>query len=278
MKNRSSEIVLQGQISHDEFCQAIERLPEGGTLCLKQAIVRLHEPVTISKSLHIEGDNCDSSWIVGKALPFGLLFQGAGPWSLRHFSVAQCGVKVEDGQLDAEGCRFAHNAQGVGIQIEGNTRGRLAQCQAVGNDQGIVLAGRCDLLISENRCLENRDGIVFQDQARGAALKNDCQGNSGHGIWVTALARPVLDADFREELPKPKRPEPNPEPEEEDEDEDEDEDAFEQLLGKGLEDGAVTLEDIQEAFEGYGLTPDVFDLLVERLADEGIEVVNEDEG
>lgn len=273
MKNRSPEIVLQGQVSHQQFCQAIERLPEGGRLRLERAMVRLHEPVSLSKALHLEGDDWDLSWIVGTGLEFGLIFDGAGPWRLSNFSVAECGVRVKSGQIAAEGCRFAHNAGGVGIQIEGRTRGRLAHCEAIGNLQGIVLAGHCDLLITQNRCQHNRDGIVFQDLARGAALKNDCQGNSDHGLWVFGLARPVLDADFRSAPSKPKKPEPEPE----ESLEEEDEDAFEQLLSKGLEDGAVTLEDIEQAFEDYGLTAELFDLLVERLADEGIEVVGDEE-
>ena len=95
-------------------------------------------------------------------------------------------------------------------------------------------------------------------------MKNDCR------IWVTALAKPILDGDFLAQPAKINKPPAEPEP---DLEEEEDEDAFEQLLSKGLEDGAVTLEDIQEAFEEYGLTPDMFDLLVMRLADEGIEVV-----
>jgi len=259
--------ILQGQISHQQFQQVLQALPEGGTLRLERVQVRLQETILVSKSLHIQGDHRDLSWIVGKGLEFGLIFQGAGPWSLGNFSLAQCGLKVEDGRISVDACRFAHHAAGAGILMEGHARGRLAHCEAIGNLQGIVLSGHCDLLVSENRCLENGDDIVFQDHARGAALKNDGR------VWVTALARPTLDADFRAELPKPKKPEAAPEPEPEEEDED----AFEQLLSKGLEEGAVTLEDIQEAFEEYGLTPDMFDLLVMRLADEGIEVVSEDD-
>ena len=259
--------ILRGPISHQEFSQAIQCLPDGGTLRLERAQVRLEAPITVSKPLNLEGDHRDLSWIVGTGLPFGLIFRGSGPWSLLNVSVARCGLKVEDGRIAVKDCRFAHNAQGVGIHIEGKARGQLAHCETVGNLQGIVLAGQCDMLITENCCQENGDDIVFQDHARGAALKNEGR------IWVTALAKPILDGDFLARPAKLKKPEAAPEPELEEEDED----AFEQLLSKGLEDGAVTLEDIQEAFEEYGLTPDMFDLLVIRLADEGIEVVSDED-
>ena len=254
-----SQVYLEGELTDLDLTQAIDQLEIGGTIRI-DGIIRLSQQVLIRKALHLEGTHRDASWIVGEGLGFGIVFKGKGQRSLSRLSVAECGLKVHGGRFQASRCRFSHHAAGSGLQIQSDTRGRISQCEALGNFHGIVLGGSSDMLITYNRCHQNTDGIVFQDKARGAALKNDCQNNSGHSVRVTGLARPILDEDFR-----PGEKPPRKEPAEED-------DPFEELIARGIQDGTVSLEDIREAFNAYSLPPEVFDRLVERLAEEGIEV------
>jgi parallel beta-helix repeat protein len=263
-------VTLSGELSDTDLMRAINQLENGGTVRIA-GVIRLSQQVIIRKSLRLEGSHRDASWIVGEGLGFGLVFRGKGERSLHNLSVAECGVKVHNGRFQASRCRFSHHAAGSGLHIQSETRGRISKCEAVGNFQGIVLAGASDMLVTYNRCHQNTDGIVFQDKARGAALKNDCHDNSGHSIWVMGLARPILDVDFRpEEAPPRKVAEKPVEPIEE-------EDPLEELIARGIQEGSVTLDDIREAFQAYSLPPEVFDSLVERLAEEGIEVEPEDD-
>lgn len=261
MAKKPHEVTLQGELSDVDLIWAVDCLESGGTIRI-EGVVRLNQQVVIRKALRLEGLNRDASWIVGEGLGFGIVFKGKGLRTLYRLSVAECGVKVAGGRFQASRCRFSHHATGSGLQIQSDTRGRISQCEAVGNFQGIVLAGSSDMLVTYNHCRQNTDGIVFQDKARGAALKNDCQENSGHSIWVMGLARPILDEDFRPaEVPPRKVAEPL-----------EEEDPLEELIARGTQEGSVTLEDIREAFHAHSLPPEVFDSLVERLAEEGIEV------
>lgn len=270
MAKKLELVTLRGELTDLDLTSAIERLESGGTILI-EGVVRLSKQVVIHKSLRLEGVHRDASWIVGDGLGFGLVFRGQGTRCLSRLSVAECGVKVHAGRFQASRCRFTHHAAGSGLQIQNTTRGRISQCEALGNFQGIVLAGASDMLVTFNRCHQNTDGIVFQDKARGAALKNDCRENSGHGIWVRGLARPVLDEDFRPDDAAP------PEVVENAPQMSEDEDPFEELIARGIQDGTVTLADIREAFNAYSLSPEVFDNLVERLAEEGIEVESEED-
>ena len=266
-----SQVTLQGELTDADLTRAIEQLESGGTIRI-EGIIRLTQQVLIRKALHLEGTHRDASWIVGEGLGFGIVFKGKGQRSISRLSVAECGLKVHGGRFRASRCRFSHHAAGSGLQIQSDTRGRISKCEAVGNFQGIVLGGSSDMLVTYNRCQQNTDGIVFQDKARGAALKNDCQDNSGHAVWVMGLARPVLDEDFRPAPPEPPRPAPEKPPEPV-----EDDDPFEELIARGIQDGTVSLDDIREAFNAYSLPPEVFDSLVERLAEEGIEVEPEED-
>lgn len=266
MAKKVERVLLQGELSDEDLTRAIDGLESGGTVRI-EGVVRLSRQVVVRKSVHLEGSHRDASWIVGEALGFGLVFKGKGQRSMARLSVAECGVKVQGGRFQASRCRFSHHSGGSGLQIQGDTRGRISQCEASGNFQGLVLGGSSDMLVTFNRCQENTDGIVFQDKARGAALKNDCAGNLGHSVWVRGLAKPVLDQDFRSSETATARPK---KVEEED-------DPFEELIARGVQDGTVTLDDIREAFNAYSLPPEVFDSLVERLAEEGIEVEPEED-
>lgn len=270
MAKKLDQVILRGELTDTDLSGAVDKLESGGTIRI-EGVLRLNRQVVIHKSIRLEGVNRDASWIVGEGLGFGLVFKGRATRCLYRLSVAECGVKVHGGRFQASRCRFSHHAAGSGLRINGATRGRISQCEVLGNFQGIVLAGASDLLVTWNRCQQNTDGIVFQDKARGAALKNDCRQNSGHGIWVRGLARPILDEDFRpQEAHTPAAAEKTTEPVEE-------EDPFEELIARGIQEGSVTLEDIREAFNAYSLSPEVFDSLVERLAEEGIEVESEED-
>jgi parallel beta-helix repeat protein len=270
MTQKLSQLTLSGELSDEDLVRALDTLESGGKLRI-EGVVRLGKPVQIRKSVHIEGSHRDASWIVGEGLGYGLVFKGKGERSLDRLSVAECGVKVQGGRFRASRCRFSHHAGGSGLQMQSQTRGRVSRCEATHNFQGIVLTGNSDVLLTFNHCHQNTDGIVFQDKARGAALKNDCSQNRDHSIWVMGLARPILDQDFRppEPAPKTEPPASAPEPEEED--------PFEELVARGIQDGKVSLDDIREAFNAYCLPPAVFDSLVERLAEEGIEVEPEED-
>ncbi|MBN9420343.1 MAG: right-handed parallel beta-helix repeat-containing protein [Candidatus Eremiobacteraeota bacterium] len=270
MAKKVERVTLQGELTDEDLLGAIERLESGGTVRI-EGVVRLTRQVQIRKAVHLEGSHRDASWIVGEGLGYGLVFKSKGERSLRGLSVAECGVKVHGGRFQASRCRFSHHSGGSGLKIQGDARGRISRCEARGNFQGIVLGGASDMLVTFNRCQENTDGIVFQDKARGAALKNDCQDNLGHSIWVMGLARPILDEDFRPSetaAPRPRKV-AAPAPEEDD--------PFEELIARGIQDGTVSLDDIREAFNAYSLPPEVFDSLVERLAEEGIEVEPEED-
>ncbi len=270
MTKKLEQVTLSGELTDADLTRAIDRLESGGTIHI-EGVVRLSKQVVIHKALRLQGVNRDASWIVGEGLGFGLVLKGQGMRSLDRLSVAECGVKVQGGRFQASRCRFTHHAAGSGLHIKNKTRGRISQCEALGNFQGIVLAGASDMLVTFNRCHQNTDGIVFQDQARGAALKNDCRENSGHGVWVRGLARPILDEDFRPEPAPPREAlEKSTEPVEE-------VDPLEELIARGSQEGTVTLQDIREAFNAYSLSPEVFDSLVERLAEEGIEVKPEED-
>ena len=272
MARKLQQVTLRGELSDVDLMRALESIESGGTIHI-EGVVRLSQQVVVRKSLRLQGLNRDASWIVGEGLGFGLVFKGRGLQGLDRLSVAECGVKVHGGRFQASRCRFSHYAGGSGLLVQSQTRGRISQCEAVGNFQGIVLAGASDMLVTYNRCHQNTDGIVFQDKARGAALKNDCQGNSGHGVWVTGLARPILDEDFRPQAAPPRAAKKPTGPIQSIEEED----PLEELIARGIQDGSVSLEDIREAFNAYSLPPEVFDSLVERLAEEGIEVEPEDD-
>lgn len=270
MSQKLEQLTLRGELNEVDLTSAVERVESGGTIRI-EGVVRLSKQLVIHKSIRLEGSHRDASWIVGEGLGFGVVFKGQGTRSLDRLSVAECGVKVSGGRFQASRCRFAHHAGGSGLHIQNATRGRISRCEALGNFQGIVLGGASDMLVTDNRCHQNTDGIVFQDKARGAALKNDCRENSGHGLWVTGLAKPILDEDFRpREVAATKVPEEPAEPVEE-------EDPVEELIARGIQDGTVTLEDIREAFQAYSLSPEAFDSLVKRLAEEGIEVEPEED-
>ena len=266
-----SEISLQGNLTEVDLADAVARLREGGTLRLNRTMLRMHNPLCIEKPLTLVGQDMDSSWVVGpgKGEDFAVILRGPGPWFLRNLSVAQCGIKVEGGEIDVCKCRFAHCSSGPGLHIEGSSSGRVDDCEFLANRSGIVLAGQSDILVTGNLCHENVDGIAFQDRARGAVLNNRLRGNTGRGLSVNGLARPIRQQDLEsEERPALVTPKPRLEGLET---------VLKQLIAKGRRTGQLSHDEINEALQFLQMTPDQFDLVLEAMVHEGIEIVDDED-
>lgn len=200
------------EMSDLEFRRLLEDTPDGGLLRLGRCVVRVDQPVTISKSIRIWGDGPEASRLLYRGLPpanSGILhFSGQGFWRLMGLSIGfdseeeaaedySCyAVSVDDGEIECLECRF-HGARNVGLEINGDTVGHVSSCEFDSNMYGIWADGKSSVNIVKNRLHHNSDdGMVMAGESKCRVAQNESFENEGCGVFVFRDACPTLERNI----------------------------------------------------------------------------------
>ena len=201
------------EISDSEFRRMLEETPEGGLLRLGRCVVRVEQPIAISKSIRILGEGADASQILFKGFPAdksGILhFSGGGSWRLIGLSVGfdsgdedmpedyGCyAVSVDDGEIECLECRF-HGSLNVGLEVNGDTVGYVSGCEFDHNMYGIWADDQCAVHFVKNRLHHHTDdGMVLAGDTQCRVAQNESFENEGCGIFVFREAHPILERNI----------------------------------------------------------------------------------
>jgi len=217
-----------GTGDYSSLKEAIAHVPTGATITLAPGTYIQTEPLLITKSVRLIGEDMETTVIVGtqgecvlKASVTGTLYlegigfryEGEGPADV---------VVVRAQEMEIISCSFtgaignSSRMSWAGLMIVGETEGVVRHCLANNNRGegitvgeaaavtveactcsdnsgcGIAYIGSAEGLIRENFCENNgQAGIAVGEQASPQVSSNLCSGNN-YGIWVIQLATPTL--------------------------------------------------------------------------------------
>jgi len=188
MKARGELVVRDGE----SIQSAIERVPEGGVIRLKEG--RWEENLVIEKSLTLCGAGKENTSIRVGSSEGEQSFYIAAPEKgkeirvcLRDLSLSgapEWGVTAEEGvHLSLQRCALSENK--VGLMLASDARASLDECLIYKNDLGITLWEDSKITIRRSTFIENNDGV---DLGNREAL---IEGSSfrGHEVAIGGSAR-----------------------------------------------------------------------------------------
>ncbi|GIW43867.1 MAG: hypothetical protein KatS3mg077_1149 [Candidatus Binatia bacterium] len=190
--------------------EAVQRSEPGTTLFLKAGSHRLAYPLVIDKPLTLNGEGIESTYIVCGVEECVVQYSGNGLFSASDIAFVHEGtswgevVRASNGEVSFIRCRFTGAVSieggqrgGSGLWLYGTTRGRVANCEATGNQiVGIRVSERAQPRLEGNTCEGNKGpGIAYFGSAAGVACQNTCAGNGEGGIYVGEQAQPRLEAN-----------------------------------------------------------------------------------
>jgi parallel beta-helix repeat protein len=202
----------------------------GDILRLKAGEHRLSDPLEIDKPLSLIGEGSGNTRVLCDGEAHVVKLVGDGPFALYDLSFEHLGsrgadvVEVSGGGISIRGCRFTGGVEeenisrGAGLILSNDTRGVVANCEAVQNESigiavsdwaeptleantcqgnglsGIVVSGQAQPTLETNTCEGNSSGgIGYLDSAAGTARHNTCRANDIFGIVLMQHAKPVLE-------------------------------------------------------------------------------------
>jgi parallel beta-helix repeat protein len=212
----------------DELIRAIQKVKDGEGIVLKPGEYRLKSPISISKSLVLQGSGREKTIIVGESGKSVIFFNGRGVLSMYDLTL-RCSspeiadvVNVSQGELRVVRCRItgatgsSENKKGAGIRIRGAARAVITESaftsNAVGlsvNEKGSAKVETTEFVANEEEGVyaqneaevevrackfreHERSGIVAEGQANLVAAWNTFEANQGRGIWLLGSAVGVV--------------------------------------------------------------------------------------
>jgi len=188
--------------SQANLAELVANAAAGATLKLSGSYV-LSEPLTITKSLTLQGSGYETCRITCAAGGHVVCFAGQGPWHVSGIGFEHTGdapanvVKVEGGSVTLRECEFVGGKDGNGLALGGETTGEVKECVARDNSRcGIRVWQQAHPTLESNSCQRNEScGIVYCGTAAGMARTNECHENKLFGIQVTDQAHPTLEGN-----------------------------------------------------------------------------------
>lgn len=183
------------------LADAIAQTPDGGTLQLAAGTFDLgSDRLEIAKSIHLVGSGSAITKIVGQAKTAIVKVAGDVDFSANGISFARTGG---DGSALLLNCRRATIASCLflgstevkqkwryeSLWITGHTVATVRGCRALDGMGGIGAGGNCRATLSHNVCKQNVDGIIVYQQARVELRDNTCAANRNSGILFQNHAR-----------------------------------------------------------------------------------------
>ncbi|MBI3722425.1 right-handed parallel beta-helix repeat-containing protein, partial [bacterium] len=184
------------------LAEGLSQVQDGETLRLESGEFSL-PPVTIARSVRIEGAGLSRTRIVGKGDGFVLRFEGNGKLALSGITFEHKGapsadvVVVAGGEVEIRGCAFTGlldvpdvepsagrptvrlvvREGGAGLRMTGSATGVVADCIFTRNSCGIVFAGQSSGSATHVTCTGNYFGLAVQGEAtpslRGCSCEKD---------------------------------------------------------------------------------------------------------
>jgi parallel beta-helix repeat protein len=191
----------------EDLAAIVQSMPARGIIALTAGTYVLREPLRINKSLTLKGPGRDSCIITCRAEEAVLVVTDAERFGLEGVTFEHRGdswadvVVIDAWEIDVRQCRFTgafrdtqNNRGGMGIWLKGITRGKVIECESLGNGgNGISVGEQARPELLNNRCEKNRwHGIVYWGSAAGTARDNTCTENISDGIWVGNQAKAEL--------------------------------------------------------------------------------------
>ena len=187
------------------------KINDGEKIHIESGEFHLPKPVSITKSVYLQGAGINLTSIICEGEEYVLQFDGKGLFTASGLTFEHKGGKKADvlrvmgGKINLQFCRFSGgmsdeiNKQiGNGLFLCGNTIGTVSMCELRNNNKsGIYSGGQVNLNLEKNTCHWNReDGIAYYDSAGGNACKNNCNRNEEYGIKVGNQAHPNLNENI----------------------------------------------------------------------------------
>lgn len=213
--------------------QAVEAVPEGGTIRLAAGEHQLSSGLLIYKSLRLIGSGIESTMIMCDQYSHVIKINGAKWFETEGITFQHTGelyadvMIVTEGELEVSRCRFmggkygSERILGDGLSLHGTCSGYIYQCQMDDNRQGISIdtqgqitlkdnycknnaiginiSGKAKPALDSNTCTMGAFGIYYTDKAGGLAHNNRCLNNHAAGILVSEQAQPALEDNICEE-------------------------------------------------------------------------------
>ncbi len=202
-------VATDGSGTHRTLAEALAQAAEGATIALGSGTHVLGQGVVAPRAVTLAGEGKDVTELVANQGDAALRYRGSGRFELRDLAVRWAGtgaavadvVVIESGEARIERCRF-HGAsanassQGSGLELKGDSRGLVRECEARNNGVGIAVSERAWPTVQANVCEQNLAvGIAYLGEATGSARRNVCRLNGSSGILVTDSAQTLLNAN-----------------------------------------------------------------------------------
>ena len=177
--------------------EALEFVPEGGTIILSSGTFMLEKPVDVNISIDITGSGQEDSIIDSSAAGYVFRFIGDQSVVLNDLSIDHHGDKdadiimVEGGEISILRCVIRHGNEAA-LRIRGNTVGRIQNSWFRNSMIGILIEDQAQPVIDSNQIMFNSSGIVYKDEASGEAINNRLAENHQSSIEVNNHAVPML--------------------------------------------------------------------------------------
>lgn len=186
----------------EELVEAIRKIKDGGEIVLEPGEYRLKEPISISKSLVLQGAGQDKTVIVGESGEWIIFYNGQGLLSIRDLMLRYNGSRIADivnataGELRIVRCMIA-GATGqsddfiaCGVWIHGTARAVITECTIALNTLGISVTEKGIAKVEMTEFTANeRVGIYTFDEAQVEARFCKFAGHEWGGIGAAGKVR-----------------------------------------------------------------------------------------
>lgn len=213
----------------DELVQAIQQIKDGGEIVLEPGEYRLKSPISVSRSLVLQGSGMEQTTIVGESGKSVIFFDGQGLLSVRDLSLRYSGSEIADvvhvvrGELRVVRCLITGGTGlseaeiGTGVWVHGTARAVITECiiglNMIGvstSEKGVARVEMTEFAANEKVGIYTFDeaqvearfckfyghewgGIVAAGKVRLTATGNTFELNDSAGLLLTAEARAVLE-------------------------------------------------------------------------------------
>jgi parallel beta-helix repeat protein len=187
---------------------AVAAIAPGGIIHLAPGEYVLTQPLTVNKSVRLEGAGRETTQITCAEEGHVLKITGSGSFEAEGLTFRHVGsnwanvMEARVAELTLRTCRLiggirdTKNRQGgTGLWLLENTWGLITKCRIEHNAlHGIEVSDQAQPMLEDNVCRENQQaGIRYSGTASGTALRNECKGNGLSGIIITEKSQPALE-------------------------------------------------------------------------------------